>query len=186
MPRAGPRPGRRCPRPERREVGIGGVDGEDVLRFGPVQRGDEAGAVPTREVRVGVRREPHPPARCRVAAGDEPHPRDAAHDAVALGAVGLREPRQRGREGEEPARAVCVRWECAELLRKQAETEARVRLGGSIIAIGARERRRWRRGTGVGTASSEEGALTGKETAPGNMERRENASGLHGGGAGQE
>jgi hypothetical protein len=34
----------------------------------------------------------------------------------------------------------------------------------------------WRRGTGVGTSSSEEGALTGKEAASRNMERRENAS----------
>jgi hypothetical protein len=57
-----------------------------------------------------------------------------------------------------------------------------VRLGGSIIGIGARERRRWRRGTEVGTANSEEGALTGYQAASGNVERREDASGLRGGG----
>jgi hypothetical protein len=130
MPCVGSQLGRRCPYLERSKVGIGGVDGEDVLRFGPVQRGDEVGVVPTREVRVEVRREPHLPARCRVAASDEPHPRDA----VALGTV-----------GSESRGSVAA-----------SERSRRARSGsdGSARNFSASRRRR-RRGCALATASSQ-------------------------------
>lgn len=62
---------------------------------------------------------------------------------------------------------VCIRWECTELLGKQAETEARVRLGGNIIGICVQVRWRWR-----GTTNDEEGALTRKDAASENAGRQ--------------
>jgi hypothetical protein len=76
------------------------------------------------------------------------------------------EPRQRGREWDEPTRASCARWECAE---QQAETEARVRHGDHIIAVDARQRQfeedpgttggrellPWRRRTSITTAAAQ-------------------------------
>lgn len=59
-----------------------------------------------------------------------------------------------------------------------------MRVGGGTLAVGTREGRRRRRGTGVGAADVEKvvGAVTNKEAAAGNVEGREHASVLHGSG----
>jgi hypothetical protein len=86
VPRAGPR---RCRgTTEWREVGR--VDREHLFWPRAIHRGDEACAVPTRELRVRVSREPHP-ADGGVDAGCQSHPRYAARDPVARGEVTLRQ-----------------------------------------------------------------------------------------------
>lgn len=104
MPRVGPRPRPRG-RTERRE--IGGVHVEHLVGAGTVERGDEAGAVPAGELRVGVGREHHAPRA--VAVGQEPDLRDAPHDAVGGDAVRVGQPRERGRVREQVAPAVGFR-----------------------------------------------------------------------------